>query len=138
VVLEELRRQTFVGAVILREYQGDEHEVEAEHAHPARRVRLFEHRAVGERVASVNGGDVVEPEEAALEDVVALRVHLVHPPCEVDEELVEALLKELAVGATRAYAIHVVDAPDGPSLHGRVEVRELPLVGGYLAVRVLE
>ena len=41
-------------------------------------------------------------------------------------------------GDPRTDAVHVVDAPDRPRLHGRVQVRELPLVGGDLSGRVLE
>ena len=41
------------------------------------------------------------PEEPALEDVVALAVDLVDPPGEVDQQLVEALLQEGAVGLAR-------------------------------------
>src|SRR5690349_4619811 len=41
VVLEELRRQTFVCAVLFRKLKRDAHEVEAEHTHPAGRVRLL-------------------------------------------------------------------------------------------------
>ena len=53
---------------------------------------------VGQLLAAVDDGDVVEAEEAALEDVVALAVHPVHPPGEVDEQLVEAALEEGPVG----------------------------------------
>ncbi len=57
--------------------------------------------AVGQLLAAVDDGDVVEAEEAAFEDVDALAVDLVHPPREVDQQLVKALLEELAVGAAR-------------------------------------
>ena len=43
-----------------------------------------------QRLAAVDDGDVVQAEEAALEDVVALAVDLVDPPGEVDQQLVEA------------------------------------------------
>ena len=55
----------------------------------------------GHALAAVDDGDVVEAEEAALEDVVALAVDLVDPPGEVDQQLVEAALEEVAVGACR-------------------------------------
>jgi O-glycosyl hydrolase len=57
-----------------------------------------EHGARGHRLAPVEHRDVVEPEEAALEDVVPLRVALVHPPGEVDEQLVEHALQKDAIG----------------------------------------
>ena len=47
VVLEELDRQPLVDAVLLRQLQGDAHQVQAEHPHPAGGVGLFEHDAVG-------------------------------------------------------------------------------------------
>ena len=46
---------------------------------------------------SVDDRDVVEPEEPAFEDVVAFLVDLVHPPGEVEHQLVEAALEPLAV-----------------------------------------
>ena len=95
-------------------------------------------RAVGAALAAVDDGDVVQPEEAALEDVVPLAVDLVDPPGEVDQQLVEAALEEVAVGLARADPVHVVDPPDRPGVDRRVEVGELPLVGRDLAVGVLE
>ena len=138
VVLEELGRQPLVDAVLLGQLQGDAHQVQAEHPHPAGRVGLLEHDAVGAAFAAVDDGDVVEPEEAALEDVVALAVDLVDPPGEVDQQLVEALLQEVAVGLAGADAVHVVDAPDGPGVDRRIQVGELPFVGRDLAVGMLE
>ncbi len=107
-------------------------------AHPARRVRLLENRASRQLLRSVEQRDVVEPEKAALEDVVALAVDLVDPPGEVDQQLVEAALEERAIGLARADAVHVVDTPDRPRMHRRIEVGELPLVRRDLPVRVLE
>ena len=50
----------------------------------------------------------------------------------------EAALEPLAVGVAVADAIHVVDPPHRPRVDRRVEVAELPLVGGDLAAGVLE
>ena len=46
---------------------------------------------------TVEEADVVEPEEAPLEDVVPFGVLLVDPPREVDEHLVEHALQEVVV-----------------------------------------
>ena len=74
------------------------------------------------------------PEEAALEDVVAFVVLAVDPPGEVDEQLVEHALQEVVV---RRQALDGpalgVDPPDGhgrPGLDRRVDVAEVPFVGG--------
>ena len=98
VVLEELRRQPLVDRVLLGQLERDAHQVQAEHPHPAGGVGLLEHRAARAGLAAVDDRDVVEAEEAALEDVVALAVDLVDPPGEVDQQLVEAALEEIAVG----------------------------------------
>ena len=84
----------------LRELERDAHHRQAEERHPARSVGLLEHRAVGQRLAAIDDGDVVEAEEPALEDVQTVAIHLVDPPREIDEQLVEAALEKCAVGAS--------------------------------------
>ena len=43
-----------------------------------------------------------------------------------------------ALAAVIAETVHVVNPPHRPSVDGRIEIAELPLVGGQLAVGVLE
>ena len=74
------------------------------------------------------------PEEAAAEDVVAVGVLAVQPPGEVDQQLLEDALEELAV----AGAVDAEDAERSHHVHRRIDVVEVPLVGGQRAVRVLE
>ena len=69
----------------------------AEEGHPGRAVRLLEVAAGGERGAAVEDADVVEAEEAPLEDVLAEPVFAVHPPGEVQQELIERPLEEIQV-----------------------------------------
>ena len=131
-VLEELERHALVRVVAVGEPERHLEHVEAELAHPGGAVGLLEHAAAGEHRRAVEGADVVEPEEAALEDVVAERVLAVHPPGEVDQQLVEGGGEELEVGA----AVDAEHRERRPRLDGRVHVAEVPLVGGQLAVRV--
>ena len=98
---------------------------------------MLEARTAGKFLAAIEDRDVVEPEETAFEDVVALAVDLVHPPREIQHQLVEALLEKIAIGAV-ADAIHVVDAPDRPRMDRRIEIREFPLICRDLSVGVLE
>ena len=58
--------------------------------------------AAGQRLAAVEDADVVEPEKAALEDVVALGVLAVHPPGEIEQQFVEDALEEAAIAADRS------------------------------------
>jgi hypothetical protein len=78
---------------------------------------------------AVEGAQVVEPEESAAEEVVALRVLAVQPPGEVHHQLVEDPLEEERVAAA-------VDLPHGQRGEGvdrRVDVVERPLVGRVAA-----
>ena len=101
--------------------------------HPAGGVRLLQ-RVARWQVGAVDRADVVEPEEAALEQVVALGVLPVDPPGEVDQELVEDAAQEVQVAA----AVDGEHLQRRPRLHRRVDVGEVPLIGGQRPVRVLE
>ena len=132
-VLEELQHEIGRGAAAVVEDRRDRRHGQRVEAHPAGAVGLLEHLAL-RQMRAVDRPDVVEPEEAALEDVRAVAVLAVHPPREVDEQLVEDPAQERGV----------LPAVDGehlerrPRLHRRVDVVERPLVRGERAVRVLE
>ena len=115
------------------EDRGDGRHRERVERHPAGGVGLFEPAADGE-VGAVDRADVVEAEEAAFEQVGAVGVFEVDPPREVDEQLVEHALEEVDV----AGAVDGEHLQRRPRLDGRVDVAEVPLVGGQRAVRVLE
>ena len=133
-----LDRDVFVIGIFGGKFLAHDGHVEREHCHPAGRIRLFERETGRQRLRTVVNRNVVEAEEAALEEVIALAVDLVHPVGEVDKELVEAALQPRAIGGAAADAVHVVDAPDRPGVHRRVEVGELPLIGGNLTVGMEE
>ncbi len=79
---------------------------QAEHPHPGRAVGLLHGAAHGKGGAAVEDADVVEAEEAALEDVLVARVLAVHPPREGQEELVKDALEEgRSPGPRRAFSI---------------------------------
>ena len=98
-VLEELGGDVLVDGVVQRQLERDAHQVQAVHRHPARAVGLVDVPAGRQRRAAVEDADVVEAEEAALEDVAALGVLAVHPPGEVEHQLVEDALEEREVAA---------------------------------------
>ncbi len=101
--------------------------------HPPGGVGLLE-RAPDRQVRAVERADVVQPEEAALEQVGAVGVLAVDPPGEVDQQLVEDAAQEVEV----AGAVDGEHLERGPGLHRRVDVAEVPLVGRQGAVGVLE
>ena len=138
VVLEELGGERLVDLVLFGQFQRNPHEGQAEHSHPAGGIGLFELGAARHLLASIDDRDVVETEKPPFEDVVPLAIDLVHPPGEVHQQLVKAALEEVTVGFSRADAVHVVDAPNGPSVHRRVQVGEFPFVRRNLPARVEE
>ena len=69
---------------------------------------------VGSGRAAIEHADVVEAEKSALEDVHALGVLAVHPPGEVEQQLVEDALEERAVAGAAALLVDLVDAPARP------------------------
>ena len=137
-MLEEFDRKPFVHRIALGQFERDAHHGEAEKSHPAGRVGLLQNRAARQFFAAIHDGDVVEPEEAALEDVQPLAVHFVDPPGEIDQQFVKAALEKIQIAASRRAPLDLIDAPARPCLHRRIQIRELPLVGRNLPVRVLE
>ena len=135
VVLPELARDALVGGVLLREDQGDRQEVLGERRHPAGAVGLAQQVAWRQRV-TVEDTDVVHPQEAALEDVVPQCVLAVHPPGEVEKHLVEDALEEPVVGDPGAAALDLEHRDRGHGEDRRVDVAEVPFVGGDLSVGV--
>src|SRR5690606_32652675 len=102
-VLKEFRGNVLVRPAMLGKLQRHVEHVEAVEAHPPRAVRLFEHAARGQGLGAVEEANVVEPQEAALEDVLAFLVLTVDPPGEVHEEFLEHALKEVEI----LYAVHL-------------------------------
>src|SRR5438105_4075547 len=136
-MLEELRRDVFVNRILARELERGPHHVEAKHSHPARAIALLEMAAVRQGRAPIEDADVIETEEAALENIFPFGVFPVHPPGEGDEELVENGFEEITIAFARLFLFDFVNAPRGPANHRRIDVAEIPFVGGDLAIRVL-
>ena len=91
-VLEELQDEVGCRPAPVVEDRGDRGHAQRVEAHPAGAVGLLEQPAV-RQVRAVERPDVVEAEEAAFEDVRAVAILAVHPPGEVDEQLVEDPLR---------------------------------------------
>ena len=85
----------------MRQLGRDGQHVERVHRHPARAVGLLEVAARRQRRAAIEHADVVEAQEAALEDVHAFGILAVHPPGEVQQQLLEDALEERAIADRR-------------------------------------
>ena len=87
----EFESHVRVGGVVHRQTRGDLHHVLTEQRHPGGAVGLFEVATGRQRRTAVEDADVVQAQEAALEDVPARAVLAVDPPGEVEQELVPRL-----------------------------------------------
>ncbi len=134
-MLEELGGDVLIHLVVARQLQRDPHQVEAVHRHPGGTVGLVDVAARRQRCAAVEDPDVVEAEKPALKDVAALGVLAVHPPGEVEHELVEDPLEEGNVPLVApALAVDLEHPPRRPGVDRRVHVTEGPFVRRKLAV----
>ena len=70
-MLHKLHGHVFVARVLGGNLHADIEHVLAEECHPGGAVGLFEMAAGGQRRAAVENADVVQTQEAALEDVLA-------------------------------------------------------------------
>src|SRR5216683_5412918 len=113
-MLKEFRRDVFVNVILPRQLNCDPHEVEREHSHPARTVALLKMSAVRKLGVSIEHADVVEPEKAALKDVIALGVLAIHPPGEGDEHFVENRFQKCAIAFAALFPLDLKNSPGRP------------------------
>src|SRR5262249_13215481 len=89
-----------------------------------------------QRRAAIEHADVVESQKPALEDVHPFRILPVHPPGEVEQQLVEDALQECAVALAVPLLINLVNPPRGPGMNRGIYVSKCPLVSWELPIRV--
>src|SRR6266403_3242998 len=94
-VLKELGCNVLIHPVVWCELERDAHQVQRIHSHPTGAVGLVDVSARGQLAAAVEHPNVVQSEEPALEDVAAFSVLAIHPPGEVQHQLMEDSLQEL-------------------------------------------
>ena len=93
-MLEEFTGQVLVDRFFARQLEGDREHRAAVKRHPRRSVGLIEDGAVGKLLVAIEDADVVQPKEPAAEDVAAGHVFSIHPPGEIDDELLKRALEE--------------------------------------------
>src|SRR6516165_2323931 len=112
---------------------GEVEHVLGEKRHPRRAVRLFQVTSYRQRRAAVEDADVIKAKKAALEDVLAEAVLAVHPPGEVQQQLVEHRLEQFEICLAPQRLLGTIKKYCRPGVHRRVHVAEVPLVGRNLA-----
>jgi hypothetical protein len=61
--------------------------------------------------------------------VIALGILAIDPPSKIDEELLESAFEEKDIGSS-GLGIDLIDAETGVSVDGRIDIMEVPFVGG--------
>ncbi len=89
---------------------------------------------VGKGLAPVKDADIVQPEKAALKNIISFGVLTIHPPSKVQQQLVEARAQETGGPHTFAFLLDLVDAPGRPGMHGRIDISQRPFISGNLPV----
>src|SRR5260221_12907344 len=85
--------------------------------------------AAGQHGVAVKHADIVQPQEAALEDVQAFNVLAVDPPGEVEEKVMEDARQELRIAlAAVPGPVKQKNLVGGPCVDGRVYGAAGPLV----------
>ena len=136
-VLDELVRDLLVHGVVFGQDEGYLQHALAVERHPRGTVRLLQMTAGRQGTRAVEDADVVEPEEAALEHVVAVGVLAIDPPGKRDQQFVEGGFEKSAIAFAGLFFFDLVDTPHRPTDHGRINVAVIPFVGRDLAVGVL-
>src|SRR5207244_9126663 len=77
----------------------------------------------------------IETEETVGEKIVAFGVFAVHPPGEIEQQLLECAFKKSPI-TLPARTSHLVNAPGGPGVDGRIHITKSKFVSRHLAVRV--
>src|SRR5262249_5960642 len=90
--------------------------------------------STGKSPTAVENSDVVQSEKAALKNVLFFSVLSIHPPGEIEQQLLKNSLQKKRVRSTKHLLLDFVDAPGSPGMHGRIDIAEAPLARGELAV----
>ena len=82
----------FVLRLFLGEFQCHFQHAEAVKRHPSRAIGLLENASVGNGGAAIEDSDIVQPQEASFEDIVAKGVFAIDPPSKVEHKFLEDAL----------------------------------------------
>src|SRR5436853_7774984 len=89
-----------------------------------------------QRCAAIKHADVVQTEKTSLENVSAFGVLAVHPPTEIQHQLVQHALQERAIPFPVASLVDFVDAPGCTGMPRRIAITTRTLVSRNLSVGV--
>src|SRR5262245_14275632 len=131
-MLHKLRSYVLISGIIPCKLQGDLQHALAEKAHPRCAVGLLQRTTGRQRGATIKDANVVEPQKAALEQVVAFHVLTVYPPGEIQQQLPEHLFQRSRVLASELFLLHIIEERS-VSVDRRVYIAKVPFISRDLA-----
>ena len=135
-MLKKFTRDVLISGIVLRKLKRDRQHIQAIHTHPAGAVGLLEVSAGWQGSGSVKHSDIVKTQKAALENIGAVRIFPIHPPCEIQEQLVKDFFEEPAIGDASNAPFDFINAPRSPGMYRRIDIAKCPLICGKLSVRM--
>lgn len=95
---------------------------QAVESHPSCRVSLFQSAASWQGIRAIEEAYIVQAEKAAFKDVFAIEVFSIHPPGEVEQQLLEHPFKEVQVATAVQFTLDLERTEYSPSMNGRVNI----------------
>src|SRR5262249_22565384 len=132
-VIGKLGSHVVVARMVNGQLDSDLQHVLAEQSHPGGTVSLLHVAAVRKRGAPVEYADVVEPKEAAFENVLSEAVLSIDPPGEIQHQLLERAHQELHVPLAAQCQFFAIEKDRSPGVHRRIYVAEVPFVSRDLS-----
>src|ERR1700726_4306700 len=132
----ELACKFFIDRLLLSQLYSHLHHHDRIERHPSGAIYLIETAAGRQRCTAVEHTDVIQPEEAPLEDVLSPAVFAVYPPGEIHQQFEEAAAQECDVSDTICFLVHHINVVRCPRMNRRINVSKIPFVVRYLAVWV--
>src|SRR6266540_5240073 len=135
-VLPKFACHILIGRIFLYQFHGNSQQVQSVHGHPAGTVRLSNMASRRQWSTTIKDADIVETEKATLKDVHPISVFAVHPPGEVQQQLLKNAFEEYRVAHAMSFFFNLVNAPGSPGVYRRIDVPKSPLICRQLSVRV--
>src|SRR5260370_35547933 len=135
-MLPEFTGEILVDLIFLGKLDGDDVDVESINRHPACAVSLLEVPTIGQGRVAVKHTDVIETEEASLENVHTLGIFTVDPPGKVQHQFLEDPLQKSAIALPSLFFFDFINPECDPGMPGRIHVTKGQSISGNLAIRM--
>ncbi len=120
-----------------RQLQSDMHHIQAIHSHPCRTICLIEVASSRKWFASIKYTDIVQAEETALEDIVAIFIFLVDPPGKIEHQFEkDAFEEEHITFITPFVSVYLKDTQGCPGMYRWIDITKVPLIRRQFPIRI--